>query len=97
LAPHIVGVVRVAAIDDDVTEAAAVAPSPASALTAGALKSKATHSCPARIRRRAMFEPMRPRPIIPIFNGIPRLLPRRRYASEHKKRRREIAESPTLH
>src|ERR1700689_407320 len=50
-----------------VTEVAAVAPSAASALIAGALKSNATHSCPARIRRRAMFEPMRPRPIIPIF------------------------------
>src|ERR1700722_4504824 len=55
-----------------VTEDAATAPSAASALTALALKSNATHSCPARIRRRAMFDPMRPRPIIPIFKCVPR-------------------------
>src|SRR5436190_2574739 len=48
------------------SKAAPVAPSPASASTFAALTSQTTHSCPPRIRRRTMFAPMRPRPIIPI-------------------------------
>ncbi len=34
--------------------------------TAAGDRSKTTQSCPARSSRRTMFEPMRPRPIIPI-------------------------------
>jgi hypothetical protein len=33
--------------------------------------SKATHSCPARVNRRATFEPMRPKPTIPRFMVTP--------------------------
>ncbi len=52
--------------------AAGLAPSSASALMASALRSKTTHSWPARIRRRAMLPPMRPNPITP--SCIPSIL-----------------------
>src|SRR3954451_25117941 len=44
---------------------APTAPSPTRALTASALTSKTTHSCPAFISRRTMLAPIRPRPIMP--------------------------------
>src|SRR5262245_31372254 len=46
-------------------EVAPTAPSASSSATASGLTSKTTHSCPSRIRRRTMFAPMRPSPIIP--------------------------------
>src|SRR5215471_6739421 len=47
------------------TDLAAIAPSEAIALTLSALKSQTTDSWPARIRRRTILAPIRPRPIIP--------------------------------
>src|SRR5947208_9581604 len=47
------------------SEAEAMAPSPSSCRTASSLTSNTTSSCPARIRRRVMFAPIRPSPIIP--------------------------------
>ena len=44
---------------------APVAPSFAIVATASALRSVTDRVCPARIRRRTMFEPIRPRPTIP--------------------------------
>src|SRR5208282_2955035 len=46
-------------------EAAPVAPSPESCITASALRSYATHWCPPLINRRTMFAPILPSPIIP--------------------------------
>src|SRR5262245_38295745 len=46
-------------------EVAPTAPSASSSATASGLTSKTTHSCPSRIRRRTMFAPIRPSPIIP--------------------------------
>ena len=40
------------------------APAPASSLTASALRSQATTSCPSRRRRRVMLPPILPRPTI---------------------------------
>jgi hypothetical protein len=51
------------------SEAAPAAPSAASPRTVSALRSHTTHSWPARMRRRTMFAPMRPRPIIPSCIG----------------------------
>jgi hypothetical protein len=69
-AADVVLVEGVAAIDDDVAVGAAVAaiaPSPTTAATASAERSYTTVSCPARISRRAMFAPIRPIPMMPIF------------------------------
>src|SRR6266704_3272551 len=44
---------------------APVAPSASRALIDSGELSNTTHSCPARIRRRTMLAPIRPRPIIP--------------------------------
>src|SRR5207249_2744742 len=48
------------------SEDAPVAPSFPSASTVSAFRSYTTHSCEPFIKRRAMFAPIRPRPIIPI-------------------------------
>ena len=55
----------VRALTNSATDAAPVAPSPASCFTAAWLRSYTTHWCPAFISRRTMFAPIRPRPIIP--------------------------------
>src|SRR5580700_4012116 len=47
------------------SEVAAVAPSRATCLTDSALRSKATHWCPARCSRRTMLAPILPSPTIP--------------------------------
>src|ERR1035438_2587277 len=52
-------------------EVAAAAPASARARAAPALLSYTTQLWPALARRRTMFEPMRPRPIIPIFTRSP--------------------------
>ena len=44
-------------------------PSAAMAATASGATSCATQSCPARVSRRTMFAPMRPRPIMPSCTG----------------------------
>src|SRR5579871_151166 len=46
-------------------ESAPAAPSFARPFTLSGLRSNTTHSWPARIKRRTMFPPIRPRPIIP--------------------------------
>src|SRR5579862_2165482 len=90
-----------------VADEAAMAPSPASSCRAAASRSNTTHRWPALPRRRTMFEPMRPRPIIPscmslsnVVEGTPtgcgartaaRTGSQRTASSKHKTRSAKIA------
>src|SRR5262245_52118898 len=53
------------------SEAVPIAPSRSSSATASGLTSKTTHSWSSRIRRRTMFAPIRPRPMIPSCISVP--------------------------